>query len=158
MPCLCCPTCFALPVALPACCLARDPHASLLALCPALPCSPCVALPCSLCATLPCSPRVALPCSLRAALPCSPRAVLPCSARAALPCSPRAAVPADGVSLLGQTSRSLPAPTTPTEPADEDVQRQYGADSLAYRQWTERNAVAQHAVQSLLPVDHRDHF
>ncbi|CAI7788664.1 unnamed protein product [Closterium sp. NIES-54] len=29
----------------------------------------------------------------------------------------------DGVSLLGQTSRSLPAPTTPTEPADEDVQR-----------------------------------
>ncbi|CAI7825513.1 unnamed protein product [Closterium sp. NIES-54] len=55
----------------------------------------------------------------------------------------------DGVSLLGHMSRSLPATTTPTEPAadaDEDVQRRYRADSLAYRQWTERDAVAQRAL------------
>ncbi|CAI7761968.1 unnamed protein product, partial [Closterium sp. NIES-53] len=67
----------------------------------------------------------------------------------------------DGVSLLGHMSRSLPATTTPTEPAadaDEDVQRRYRADSLAYRQWTERDAVAQRAVRSLLLVDQRDHF
>ncbi|CAI7887392.1 unnamed protein product [Closterium sp. NIES-54] len=67
----------------------------------------------------------------------------------------------DGVSLLGHTSGSLPAPTTPTEPAavaNEDVQRQYRADSIAYRQWMERDAVAQRAVRSLLPVDQIDHF
>ncbi|CAI7908868.1 unnamed protein product [Closterium sp. NIES-53] len=67
----------------------------------------------------------------------------------------------DGVSLLGHTSGSLPASMTPTEPAadaDEDVQRRYRADSLAYRQWSERDDVAQRAVRSLLPVDQRDHF
>ncbi|CAI7834134.1 unnamed protein product [Closterium sp. NIES-53] len=67
----------------------------------------------------------------------------------------------DGFSLLGHTSGSLPAPTTPTEPAADahkDVQRRYQADSLAYRQWTERDAVAQRAVRSLLPVNQRDHF
>ncbi|CAI7801290.1 unnamed protein product [Closterium sp. NIES-54] len=67
----------------------------------------------------------------------------------------------DGVSLLEHTLGSLLPPTTPTEPAadaDEDVQRRYRADSLAYRQWTECDAVAQRAVRSLLPVDQRDHF
>ncbi|CAI5934622.1 unnamed protein product [Closterium sp. NIES-65] len=54
--------------------------------------------------------------------------------------------------------RSLPAPTTPTEPAGEDVQRWYRVDNLAYRQWTERDAVAQLAARSLLPVDQRDYF
>ncbi|CAI7788147.1 unnamed protein product [Closterium sp. NIES-54] len=67
----------------------------------------------------------------------------------------------DGISLLEHTSGSLPTPTTPTKPAgdaDEDVQRWYRADSLAYWQWTERDAVAQRAVRSLLPIYQRDHF
>ncbi|CAI7864530.1 unnamed protein product [Closterium sp. NIES-53] len=67
----------------------------------------------------------------------------------------------DGVSLLEHTSRSLQAPTPPTEhaaDAGEAVQRRYRADCVARTQWTERDAVAELAVRAHLPVDQRNHF
>ncbi|CAI7920735.1 unnamed protein product [Closterium sp. NIES-54] len=67
----------------------------------------------------------------------------------------------NSVSLLENTSGSLQAPMTPTEPgadAGDDVQWRYPADSLAYTQWTKRDAVARHVIRAHLPDDQRDHF
>ncbi|CAI7892844.1 unnamed protein product [Closterium sp. NIES-54] len=67
----------------------------------------------------------------------------------------------NSVSLLEHTSGSLQAPTTPTEPAadaGDAVQWRYQVDSLAYTQWTERDAVAQCVIRAHLPNDQSDHF
>ncbi|CAI7824960.1 unnamed protein product, partial [Closterium sp. NIES-53] len=98
LPCLRCPTRSALPVALPVFCLVRDPHAALLALCPALgsACAPpCPAARASLCPaarTPPCSAARAQPCPAASAPSCPAARAPPCPAARAPPC-PSACVP-----------------------------------------------------------------
>ncbi|CAI7811273.1 unnamed protein product [Closterium sp. NIES-53] len=105
------------------CCLARNLHAALLVLCPALrsactlPCTGACAPPCpaanapscpaaraSPCPAAPAPPYLAArapPYPAAFALPC-PAACTPCSPRAALPCSPCTALPLLGLLLLLQ--------------------------------------------------------
>ncbi|CAI7782119.1 unnamed protein product, partial [Closterium sp. NIES-53] len=172
-----CPAACALPC--PAACASPCPAASV------LPFPAACASPCPADCTPPFPAARASPCPAASTPPCPAARTPPCpAARPVMATPPVLAFAADGlpfrfnfwlyclrlhlrcyirdgVSLLEHTLGSLLPPTTPTEPAadaDEDVQRRYRADSLAYRQWTECDAVAQRAVRSLLPVDQRDHF
>ncbi|CAI7730374.1 unnamed protein product [Closterium sp. NIES-54] len=92
LPCLRCPTCSALPVPLPACCLARDPLTTLLALCPALPCishAPCPvahASPCPAARASPCPAARASPYPAARAPPCPAARTSPCPAARGPPC------------------------------------------------------------------------
>ncbi|CAI7846382.1 unnamed protein product [Closterium sp. NIES-54] len=102
LPCLRCPTRSALPVTLPACCLARDPHAALLVLCPALR-SACT-LPCTAAWALPCPAARASPCPVAHKPPCPATRAPSCPAAHEPPC-PAAHAP------------SCPAARTPPYPA-----------------------------------------